>query len=461
MKKVISIILSCIIVANVCCLASFADEENTVQETTSNMPQILAKDLPDEYIVMDAETGDVLIGVNQNNKVMAGSMTSIMTSLLLLENGNEQDKVTSPSSFATPPGSSIAIDVSEEFTIEQLIHALVLSSANDAAMTLAYHKANSLEDFVQMMNDKAASLEMKDTVFASVYTSEIAEQMTSVNDVAIMLKEAMKFSCFRKAYSAKEYVIPPTNKKDVARNYIKQTNSYLLDNGAVMDYMGSVANIYDKDVLEADLSIFSNGKYIMFTSINFKKMPLIFVSSGSGDSNIAYAKHKALMEKIKNEYASYTVIQKGELAGSLELKDKEKTKIKMFAAKNVDVILPKNIDIKTELIKEVNKRDLTNVVIDKGTKLGELVLKFQGRELAKVDLVSDNSMGKSSFLGDISDVKEETPFEKVMSFAGLIIKILLIILIWTFVVAKRRERLRKASVEKKDNTVIDFKTRRK
>ncbi len=461
MKKIISIVLSFIIILNVGFLVSFADEEQVSQETSNNMPQILAKDLPDEYIVMDAETGDVLLGVNQNNKVMAGSMTSIMTSLLILENGNEQDKVTSPSSFATPAGSSIAIDVAEEFTVEQLIHALVLSSANDAAMTLAYHKANSLEDFVKMMNDKASSLEMKDTVFVSAYVSEIAEQMTSVNDVALMLKEAMKFSCFRKAYSAQEYVIPPTNKKDIARNYIKQTNLFLIDNGSTMDYMGTVASIYDKDVLEADLSVFNTGKYIMFTSINFKKMPLIFVSSGNGTAQVAYAKHKALMEKVKNEYASYTVVQKGELAGNLELKDKDKTKIKMFAAKNVDVILPKNVDIKTEVTKEVKKRDLTNVVIDKGTKLGELVLKFQGRELATVDLVSDNSMEQSSFLGDISDVKEKTPFEKVMSFAGLIIKILLIILIWTFVVARRREKLRKASTDKKANTVIDFKTKRK
>ncbi len=463
MKKIMSIMLAVILVFNAGVGFIYAEgEEEAKKENNTESIKFSAEDLADNYVVMDAATGKVLFSANEHVKMTMGSMTAIMTSLIMLENHSLPDKIKSPENFTSPSGSSIAVDVGEEFTLEQLLHALLLLSANDAAKTLAIANAGSVDDFVVKMNNRAKALKMNDTNFVSVYNSENNEQLTSVYDIAIMLKELMKFAAFKTAISAKEYVIPPTNKKDVARNYIKQSNLFLLENGEVMEYMGKTVPIYDKNILESKLSTFSNGRYIIFTTANYNNMSLIFVSAGEGASKQAYAKQKALMEKAKNEYATYTIITKGQIIDKIKLNDKEENSLTMIAKSNVSVVLPKNVDVKNDVVREVKKRDLKNVVVEKDTKLGEVILKYQGKEIAKTDLVSESSTKTSSFLGELNDeTKEKTPFEMVMSVAGFIIKVILIILIWTYVVSRRREKIREK--EKRDNvsSMIDYKKHRK
>ncbi|MDO4773233.1 MAG: hypothetical protein Q4A72_06725 [Bacillota bacterium] len=419
------------------------------------------EDLPAEYMVMDARTGDVLFAKNEHGKKMMGSMSSLMTAGLILQKYSAKDKISSPANFGTPPGVSIAVDSEEEFSVEQLIHALILSSANDVAETLAIAHSGSSKDFVKAMNDKALDLGLSETVFVSPYHLEDAGQLSSVNDVALMLKEVMKYELFRTASLTTEYSIPPTNKKSEERNYIRQTNAFLLDNGELIDYMGTQVTIFDPEVKLANLDVFSDGTYLMYTGTEDEKMPLLFVSAGAGNASTAYSKQKALMEKARTEYASYTLLVKGELVDKWESKNEKEGSLNMVAETNLSIILPKSINLEKDLVREVKRRDLTNVVVEKDVVIGELIFKYNGREVGKVNLVAEGGTGDSGFLGALSDEKTpKTPFEMLMSVAGLIIKIVLIFLIWTYVVARHRERLRRKRNRNNVSDMRDYKNQR-
>ena len=131
----------------------------------------------DPYIsalVVDADTGKVLFEDHAGTVVYPASVLKIMDMLVVLEQ-IEQGKVKLDEMVQVTPeaaqmgGSQVYLDPKEQFTVEDLLYALAVQSANDAAVALAMHVAGSTEGFVALMNKRAAELGMKDTHFYSVH----------------------------------------------------------------------------------------------------------------------------------------------------------------------------------------------------------------------------------------------------------------------------------------------------
>lgn len=147
------------------------------------------------YILMEASTGQVICALNENEKLHPASITKIMTMLLIfeaLENGkiHLQDQVLTSSHAKSMGGSQVFLEEGEIQTVDTLIKCIAVASGNDAAVAMAEHIAGSEEAFVQMMNDKAKSLNMKETSFVDCCgLSDSTEHMTSAMDVAIMSRE--------------------------------------------------------------------------------------------------------------------------------------------------------------------------------------------------------------------------------------------------------------------------------
>ena len=117
-------------------------------------------------IVMEASTGTILYEKNSMDAHYPASITKIMTTLLALENGNLSDTVTfSSDAVYKTEGSGIARDVGEQMTLEQCLYAVMLESANECAYAVAEHIGGTMENFVSMMNQKAAELGCQNTHF--------------------------------------------------------------------------------------------------------------------------------------------------------------------------------------------------------------------------------------------------------------------------------------------------------
>jgi len=153
-----------------------AQEEVTAAEASSAeefAPAALTGDFA-SAIVIDAQTGQVLLATNADERRQPASMLKMMTELVILdmvdEGGLKMDDVVKVSAHASRMGGSqVYLKHGEEFTLEELLMALTIHSANDAAVALAEHAAGSVEAFVDLMNMKAATLGMEDTVFHSVH----------------------------------------------------------------------------------------------------------------------------------------------------------------------------------------------------------------------------------------------------------------------------------------------------
>lgn len=148
-------------------------------------------------VLMNTETGEVLYEYNADERLPEASITKVMTLLLVFEAIDSEkisydDEVRCSAHAASMGGSQIWLEEGETMTVDELLKATVVGSANDAAVALAEHVAGSHESFVVMMNDRARELNMTQTSYKNCTGLDAQGHLTSALDVAIVSAELLK-----------------------------------------------------------------------------------------------------------------------------------------------------------------------------------------------------------------------------------------------------------------------------
>lgn len=182
-KKIISLFFLFLIVTLTPIKICFSD----------NIIEILAP----SAILIEESTGKVLFEKNSHEKRSCASITKIMTMILVMEAIDSKkislsDMVIASEHASSMGGSDIWLESGEAMTVDELIKAVLVASANDAAVALAEHIYGSEEKFVDKMNEKAKKLSMNDTTFKNCNGLDEEGHFSSAYDISIMSKELMK-----------------------------------------------------------------------------------------------------------------------------------------------------------------------------------------------------------------------------------------------------------------------------
>ena len=188
MKRLVSVMLTILLLTTIAVPLAFAEEKTGV-ELADNVKSA---------ILIERDTGKVLYEKNSNESLPPASMTKIMTMLLIMEALDEgklsyDEKVRASEYAASMGGSQIFLEAGEEMTVEELLKGIAIGSGNDAAVAMAERIAGSEEAFIDMMNKKAEELELKDTKFQNTTGLPVEEHYSSAHDMAIMSKELLKY----------------------------------------------------------------------------------------------------------------------------------------------------------------------------------------------------------------------------------------------------------------------------
>ncbi len=154
-------------------------------------------------IVLDAATGRVLYEKSADERGLIASTTKIMTALLVCEQCNVLDRMRIPKEAVGIEGSSLYLKEGEVLTIQELLYGLMLHSGNDAAVALAIYCGGTVEGFVELMNDKAHLLDLKDTHFENPNGLDSPGHYSTARDMAKLTAYAMKNPIFSKTVSTK------------------------------------------------------------------------------------------------------------------------------------------------------------------------------------------------------------------------------------------------------------------
>ncbi|MCI8407894.1 MAG: D-alanyl-D-alanine carboxypeptidase [Lachnospiraceae bacterium] len=178
-------------------------------------------------IVMDADTGLILYDKKSNVKHYPASITKIMTTLLCIENCTMNETVTFKESEVLnleSGASNIDTKVGETLTIEQCLYAIMLASANEVCLGVADYISGDIPTFAELMNNRAKEIGCKNTHFSNPNGLHSDDHYTTAYDMAMISKEALKNSTFRKVAGTKVAYIPKTNKHDARPPIVNHHN---------------------------------------------------------------------------------------------------------------------------------------------------------------------------------------------------------------------------------------------
>ena len=204
-KEIYMIIFMAVSLITIGCYMYNADH-SSIGTASDSDPVISAG----QAVLTDGETGKILYEKSADEKAYPASTTKIMTALVTLENLEKYDSpitqtVEVPAEAAGVEGSSLYLAAGEKISMEDLLYGLMLVSGNDAATALACIIGGTQENFVSMMNDKAAELHCSSTHFTNPSGLFDEDHYTTARDMAVIAREAMKDPTFRKIVAAKDH----------------------------------------------------------------------------------------------------------------------------------------------------------------------------------------------------------------------------------------------------------------
>lgn len=176
------------------------------------------------YYLMDASTQTSLSEGNADVRLPMASTTKIMTCIVAMEHRSMSDIIKVPREAVGTEGSSVYLTLGEELTLEELLYALMLESANDAAVAIAIGVSGSVADFVSLMNEKARRLGMNSTVFMNPHGLPCDGHFSTARDLCLLMAYCMGNPSFAEITSTKTKSISAPNEKN---RYLSNHNRLL------------------------------------------------------------------------------------------------------------------------------------------------------------------------------------------------------------------------------------------
>ncbi|HBT50366.1 MAG: D-alanyl-D-alanine carboxypeptidase [Caldanaerobacter subterraneus] len=374
-------------------------------------------------VLMDFTTGQVLYDKNMHKRMYPASTTKILTAIIALEKGKLDDVVTCSENVTKIEGNSIFLSPGEQLTLEQLLYALMLESANDAAIAIAEHIGGSVENFAKMMNEKAREIGAYNSHFVNPNGLPDENHYSTPYDMAQIARYAMQNAEFRKIVSTLHYQIPPTNKFDKPRDL--WINNRLLKPSR-FHYEGA-------DGVKTGYTVAAGQ--VLVASATRDGHRLISVIMGDEGINIWTDTIKLLDYGFQN-FSLVKVTQKDEVITSIEL-GKGGFKLPLIAQKDFYYEVPKGKEnsIKAEV---VLKEDI-KAPIQKGEVLGYIKYTLDGKEIGTNPLIASEDVYKN-FLGNYYNEKEKNPIVHPLKIIFGIASFSVAFLLWKRQKIRQRKR---------------------
>jgi len=228
MNKIIKVIYITIIVTLLCSNIVFANlEDEEFFEIAELQEEIIAAsaDLSKEPIInsrsaviFDRNSKKAIYNKNMETKRPMASTTKIMTAIVVIENSNLKDIVKVSKKAAATGGSSLKLKTNDEVSVDNLLYGLMLVSGNDAAVALAEHVGGSIEEFAEMMNEKALSLGLNNTHFVTPHGLDEEAHYTTAYELAYLADYALENEIFAKIVGTKTYTVMINNNPRLITN---------------------------------------------------------------------------------------------------------------------------------------------------------------------------------------------------------------------------------------------------
>lgn len=386
----------CLILSFSLCAVSYAAEDDVGDW------EVLAK----AALLADPDTGEILYARNIHEKLYPASLTKVMTALLVLEAIDEgrlaMDTVlaASESAIANLPddGSNAGIQVGEELTVEQLLHCILVVSANEACDILAEAISGSVSAFVETMNQRAAELGCENTHFMNTNGLQSVEHYTTAWDMYLITRQARTHDVFLRICNTKFYEVPPTNMNPSPRKYY--TTNYLISTARNADYLYKGAN-------GVKTGSTSDAGYCLIATAERGERALLSVVLGAQrvTREDGTRDTQSFSETIRLFNYGFDDFQRAVILDTMELIDEvdvtlsqEQNTVKVHPAESIERLIPSEISPE-EITRTITfSSESVEAPVSRGQVLGTVTLSYGETVYATVELLADEDVSASPLL---------------------------------------------------------------
>ena len=330
--------------------------------------------------LIEQNSGLIIYDYNMHEKLRPASVTKIMSLLLIMEaldSGKIQltDKIPCTEDAAKMGGSQIWLDVRETLTVEEMLKAICVVSANDCVVAMADYLEGSQDAFVKKMNQKAQELGMNDTTFKNCHGIDEDGHLTSAYDIAIMSRELLMNHPSITKYTT------------IWMDSLRDGKSSLVNtNKLVRNYNGCTG------LKTGSTSI---ALYNLSASATRNNLSLIAVVLKAPTPAIRFSNAQKLLDYGFSNYTVTSFGKKGDVIKSVEIKKGTTSSIDAILENDAEVLMSNGNN--KDVTQEIKLDDTFNAPILEGQKLGEVEFSINGNVVSTVNLVANKSSDKLSF----------------------------------------------------------------
>ena len=382
----------CLLIITIIPISSYANtssfvwsSQDLLLEVSSNLNSTDLKLESGSAILIEQNSGNVLYEHNCHEQLRPASVTKVMSILLIMEALDSkkislEDKVPCSATAAAMGGSQIWLDVREELSVNDMLKAICVVSANDCCVAMAEYLAGSEEAFVNQMNERAKELGMNDTVFKNCHGIDTDGHVTSSNDITLMSRELLKNH-------------PSiTNYTTIWMDSLRDGKSELVNtNKLIRNYKGATG-----------LKTGSTGLalYNLSASATRDGLSLIAVIMKAPSTQLRFSEAQKLLDYGFSNFEYSSFAQKDSVLKEIVVEKGVENSVNAIFADNSGCILPKGIVQNIEQV--VNIPTSISAPIEAGNKIGEVQYLLNGETIGTTDLVVDRSVKKIN-LGNMSE----------------------------------------------------------
>lgn len=365
LKRFFAVALCVLLLLPTCFIETFALSEDEISSPSA--------------ILIEPDSKKILFEKNSDEQRACASITKVMTLLLVMEAIEQgkisyDDVVTTSEHAKSMGGSDIWLEVGEQMTVDEMIKATAVASANDAAVALAEHLCGTEDEFVALMNQRAKELSMENTVFKNCNGLDEEGHITSAHDVAIMSAELIKH----------EKIFDYTT---IWLDTLRGGETQIVNTNKLLKSYDGITGLKTGTTGDA-------GSCISATATR-NGMSLVAVVLGATTGTDRFKDAAVLLDY---GFANYEVL--GFEADSKDIKDikvnggmKKSVKIKCEGSSNIVV----EKGSKDKLVRNVKLKESLDAPVKKGMKVGEVTFALNEKEVSSFDVVTSDFVDEITF----------------------------------------------------------------
>ncbi len=382
LKKTLKILLLILIILSnlICSDLIYADdinddepiynlfERDSVETIGNNLPKISAG----AAIVIEAVSGRVLYEKNAYKRNSIASTTKIMTAIVALENGNDNEDVIVSKKAASISGSQVNLKEGQSYKLGDLMYAMMLRSGNDAAIAIAEHVGGSVESFAEMMNRKAAEIGAANTNFVTPHGLDNPQHYSTPYDLALITQYALKNEKFSKIVGTKNSTFQGGN----ITNTNEMLGAYPGVDGVKTGYTGQAGRC-------------------LVTSATRNGLRIITVVLNCGSRTIRAQNSKKLLDYAFVNYKNYEYLKEGQEITNIKLHKGMKTNISVYSDRDISIPLKSDEVDRIQTVYNYPKDIEAPVKIY--SKVGTVEYILDGKLLASADIITHDEIDRKDF----------------------------------------------------------------